>query len=84
MAQLQRGLRRRERKTSRGVAHLTFNTLITISDVQGNAISWSSAAQGFKGSRKMTPYAAQVAQKMLAGRHKSTVKTLKLWLRVLV
>ncbi|MEC7140114.1 MAG: 30S ribosomal protein S11, partial [Pseudomonadota bacterium] len=41
----------------------TFNnTIITISDVQGNVISWSSAGgQGFKGSRKSTPYAAQVA-----------------------
>jgi small subunit ribosomal protein S11 len=38
------------------------NTMITISDAQGNAISWSSAgAMGFKGSRKSTPYAAQVA-----------------------
>jgi small subunit ribosomal protein S11 len=48
-----------------GVAHVnsTFNnTIITISDAQGNAISWSSSgAQGFKGSRKSTPYAAQVA-----------------------
>jgi len=58
--------KRRERKNIvSGVAHVnaTFNnTLITISDVQGNAISWSSAgSQGFKGSRKSTPYAAQVA-----------------------
>lgn len=47
----------------------TFNnTLITITDRQGNAISWSSAgAQGFKGSRKSTPYAAQVAAEV-AGR----------------
>src|ERR1700745_3508872 len=38
------------------------NTIVTISDAQGNAISWSSSgAQGFKGSRKSTPYAAQVA-----------------------
>ena len=48
-----------------GVAHVnsTFNnTMITISDAQGNAISWSSAGtMGFKGSRKSTPYAAQVA-----------------------
>lgn len=48
-----------------GVAHVqaTFNnTIITISDTSGNAISWSSAgAQGFKGSRKSTPFAAQVA-----------------------
>jgi small subunit ribosomal protein S11 len=58
--------RRRERKNiSSGIAHVNAsfnNTLITITDVQGNAISWSSAgAQGFKGSRKSTPYAAQVA-----------------------
>ncbi len=48
-----------------GVAHVssTFNnTIITITDRQGNTISWSSAgAQGFKGSRKSTPYAAQIA-----------------------
>ena len=59
-------VRRRERKNiSSGVAHVnsTFNnTMITITDEQGNAISWSSAgAMGFKGSRKSTPYAAQVA-----------------------
>lgn len=59
-------VRRRERKNiTSGMAHVnsTFNnTMITITDAQGNAISWSSAgAQGFKGSRKSTPYAAQVA-----------------------
>ena len=59
-------VRRRERKNiSSGVAHVnsTFNnTMITITDAQGNAIAWSSAgSQGFKGSRKSTPYAAQVA-----------------------
>jgi small subunit ribosomal protein S11 len=59
-------VRRRERKNiAAGVAHInsTFNnTLITISDLQGNTISWStSGAKGFKGSRKSTPYAAQVA-----------------------
>lgn len=59
-------LRRRERKNiTNAVAHVnsTFNnTLITIADEQGNAISWSSAGSvGFKGARKSTPYAAQVA-----------------------
>ena len=59
-------VRRRERKNiTSGIAHVnsTFNnTLITISDAQGNAISWSSAgSMGFKGSRKSTPYAAQIA-----------------------
>src|SRR5690242_1569755 len=58
--------RRRERKNiTSGVAHVnaTFNnTMITITDAQGNAIAWSSSgSQGFKGSRKSTPYAAQVA-----------------------
>ena len=59
-------VRRRERKNITSVvAHVnsTFNnTMITISDAQGNAVSWCSAgAMGFKGSRKSTPYAAQVA-----------------------
>ncbi|WP_138379521.1 30S ribosomal protein S11 [Luteithermobacter gelatinilyticus] len=59
-------VRRRERKNiTNAVAHVnsTFNnTIITITDAQGNAISWSTAgAMGFKGSRKSTPYAAQVA-----------------------
>jgi small subunit ribosomal protein S11 len=59
-------VKRRERKNiASGVAHVnsTFNnTMITITDAQGNTISWSSAgAQGFKGSRKSTPFAAQVA-----------------------
>ncbi len=59
-------VRRRERKNiTAGVAHVsaTFNnTIITIADAQGNAISWSSAGScGFKGSRKSTPYAAQMA-----------------------
>ena len=59
-------VRRRERKNiTSGVAHVRSsfnNTMITITDVQGNAISWSSCgAMGFKGSRKSTPYAAQVA-----------------------
>ena len=59
-------VRRRERKNiASGVAHVnsTFNnTMITITDAQGNTISWSSAGtMGFKGSRKSTPYAAQMA-----------------------
>ena len=59
-------VRRKERKNiTAGVAHVNAsfnNTKILIADAQGNAISWSSAgAMGFKGSRKSTPYAAQVA-----------------------
>jgi len=59
-------VKKRERKNIvTGVAHVNAsfnNTMITISDAQGNTISWSSAGtMGFKGSRKSTPYAAQVA-----------------------
>ena len=59
-------VRRKERKNiEKGHAHIqsTFNnTIVTLSDVQGNAISWASAGQlGFKGSRKSTPFAAQMA-----------------------
>jgi small subunit ribosomal protein S11 len=58
--------KRKEKKNIiAGVAHVNSsfnNTIITISDAQGNTISWSSSgAQGFKGSRKSTPYAAQIA-----------------------
>ena len=59
-------VRRRERKNiTSGVAHVNAtynNTMITITDAQGNSIAWSSSgSQGFKGSRKSTPYAAQMA-----------------------
>lgn len=59
-------VKRRERKNiSSGVVHVNAsfnNTMITVTDEQGNAISWSSAGgMGFKGSRKSTPYAAQLA-----------------------
>lgn len=63
--------KRRVRKNiEQGVAHIrsTFNnTIVTITDVHGNAISWSSAgALGFRGSRKSTPYAAQMAAETAA------------------
>jgi len=63
--------KKRERKNiASGVAHIksTFNnTIVTISDTVGNAISWSSAgALGFKGSRKSTPFAAQMAAETAA------------------
>ena len=66
MARDKTKVRRRERKNiTSGVAHVVAsfnNTVITITDVQGNVISWSSSGQqGFKGSRKSTPYAAQMA-----------------------
>ncbi len=54
----------------RGIAHVQSsfnNTIVTISDMQGNAIAWASAGgQGFKGSRKSTPYAAGVAAEVAA------------------
>lgn len=67
----QRPRRRRVKKNvSNGIAHIhsTFNnTIVTITDTQGNAISWSSAgALGFKGSRKSTPFAAQMAAEAAA------------------
>ena len=61
-----------KRKVSSGVAHIISsfnNTIITISDENGNALAWSSAGhKGFKGSRKSTPYAAQVAADAAAGK----------------
>lgn len=59
-------VRRRERKNiTSGVVHVNAsfnNTMVTIADEQGNTVSWSSAGtMGFKGSRKSTPYAAQLA-----------------------
>ena len=63
--------RRRERKNiERGCVHIqsTFNnTIVTITDVQGNAISWASAGEmGFRGSKKSTPFAAQTAAEKAA------------------
>ena len=59
-------MRRRERKNIvSGIAHVNAsfnNTIVTIADAQGNTIAWSSSGlMGFKGSRKSTPYAAQMA-----------------------
>ena len=65
MASPRRGVRKEKKNVPEGIVHIkaTFNnTLVTITDKQGNTISWSSAgSQGFKGSRKGTPFAAQVA-----------------------
>ena len=62
--------RRAKKNVETGVAHIhsTFNnTLIMITDVQGNAVAWSSAGVlGFKGSRKSTPFAAQMASEAAA------------------
>ncbi|MBO4445765.1 MAG: 30S ribosomal protein S11 [Clostridia bacterium] len=63
--------RRRDRKNiDRGAAHIqsTFNnTIVTITDTQGNAVSWASAGEmGFRGSKKSTPFAAQTAAEVAA------------------
>ncbi|MCB0995092.1 MAG: 30S ribosomal protein S11 [Acidimicrobiales bacterium] len=65
--------RRRERKNvTHGIAHIKSsfnNTIVTITDLQGNVISWASAGNvGFKGSRKSTPFAAQMAAEACARR----------------
>lgn len=65
-----RGPRREKRVIPQGQAHIqaTFNnTIITITDLQGNTVTWASAGTvGFKGSRKSTPYAAQLAARQAA------------------
>ena len=68
---VRRSRKRREKKNiERGAAHIRSsfnNTIVTITDVQGNAISWASAgALGFRGSRKSTPFAAQSAAETAA------------------
>jgi small subunit ribosomal protein S11 len=64
MGRQARGRKKAKKNIPRGIAHIqaTFNnTIVSISDMQGNVISWASAGNmGFKGSRKSTPYAAQV------------------------
>ena len=77
--------RRNKKNISSGIAHVnsTFNnTMITISDENGNTISWSSAGlMGFKGSRKSTPYAAQIAAEHAASKaqeHGLKILTVKL------
>lgn len=68
------GKRRAKKNVPRGVVHIqaTFNnTIVTITDPQGNVISWASAGHmGFKGSRKSTPYAAQMTGAEAASRSK--------------
>jgi small subunit ribosomal protein S11 len=68
----QRGKRRERKNIPRGRAYIqaTFNnTIVTLTDPTGNVLSWSSAgANGFKGSRKSTPYAAQVTAEQAARR----------------
>jgi small subunit ribosomal protein S11 len=80
-------VKKRERKNiTSGVAHVNAsfnNTMITITDDQGNAVAWSSSgSNGFKGSRKSTPYAAQVAADSAAKKAmEHGVKTLEVQVR---
>lgn len=71
-APVKKGRKKTKKHVPNGVIHIlaTFNnTLITISDPQGNVLCWSSAgAKGFKGSRKSTPFAAQIAAEEAARR----------------
>ena len=79
--------KRRERKNiEKGAAHIrsTFNnTIITITDVNGNTVAWaSSGAMGFKGSRKNTPYAAQTAAEAAAkGAMENGMKTVEVFVK---
>ena len=83
MARKQQTRKRRVKKNiESGIAHIrsTFNnTIVTITDTQGNALSWSSAgALGFRGSRKSTPFAAQMAAETAAKAAKEHgIKTLE-------
>ena len=79
--------KKRERKNiEKGQAHIqsTFNnTLVTLTDMSGNALSWSSAGSlGFKGSRKSTPYAAQMAAEEAAkGAMEHGLKTVEVYVK---
>jgi SSU ribosomal protein S11P len=71
-----------KKRISSGIAHIVSsfnNTIITISDEKGNALAWSSAGhKGFKGSRKSTPYAAQIAAEDVGNKVKDFgIKSLK-------
>ncbi len=79
--------KRRERKNvEKGIAHIrsTFNnTIVTITDMAGNGISWATAGElGFKGSRKSTPYAAQTAAEQAArGAMEHGMKTVEVYVK---
>jgi len=86
MARPKRGKKRIKKNIPTAIAHIkaTFNnTIITITDVDGNAIAWASAgAMGFRGSRKSTPFAAQVAAENVAKKAKDNgVKVLTVFIK---
>ena len=87
MAQVKRTRKRKEKKNiERGAVHIrsTFNnTIVTITDVQGNALSWaSSGGLGFRGSKKNTPFAAQMAAETAANAAKEHgLKTVEVFVK---
>lgn len=81
-----RGIKKKKKNIPSGVAHIkaTFNnTIITITDAGGNAIAWASAgSQGFKGSRKSTPFAAQMAAEAAARKAmEHGMKSVEVWVK---
>ncbi len=75
-----------KRKVNKGIAHIQAsfnNTLITITDEQGNALAWATAGgSGFRGSRKGTPFAAQVAVEKVGNAVKELdMKSLEVWVK---
>lgn len=78
--------RRRERKNiEKGAAHIRSsfnNTIVTITDLNGNAISWASSGEmGFRGSRKSTPFAAQTAAETAAAAMEHGLKTVEVYVK---
>jgi small subunit ribosomal protein S11 len=73
-----------KRSVPEGIVHITSsfnNTIITVSDTRGNVVSWATAgSSGFRGSRKSTPFAAQVAAEKVAGPMREVgMKNLEVW-----
>ena len=86
MADVKKSKKRYRKVSSNGVAHVQAsfnNTIVTITDTDGNVISWASAGKvGFKGSRKSTPFAAQVAAEATAREAlNSGMKRVEVWVK---
>ena len=86
MAEVKKARKKDRRVPSTGVAHVRAsfnNTIVTITDTDGNVISWASAGKaGFKGSRKSTPFAAQVAAESAAREAKDLgLKRVEVWVK---
>ncbi len=86
MAEVKKARKKDRRVPSTGVAHVRAsfnNTIVTITDTDGNVISWASSGKaGFKGSRKSTPFAAQVAAEAAAREAKDLgLKRVEVWVK---